>query len=216
MSKPLRNFLVLLGVAVVAGGVGVLTAYISRINAPSQTGETLYIDAKHPHGVAMPSFKLQTANGGVFDNADLRKRWTFMFFGYTHCPDVCPLTLGRLAVVMGDLKKAHRAGDLQVLFTSVDPQRDTPTKVAAYAAYFDPRFVGATASPAEIKRLTGELGIYFKREPDPFDAKNYLIQHSASILIVAPNGHLVARLEPPHYPKLIESELKEIRRQYEK
>lgn len=216
MNKPLRIFLILLGVAIVAGGGGILTAYISGINAPSQTGETIYMDSQHPGGKPMPEFHLRSGNDGVFDNASLRNHWTFMFFGYTHCPDVCPLTLGRLSVVMGDLKKAHRAADVQVLFTSVDPERDTPVKVAEYAAYFDPSFIGATTTPAAIKRLTGELGIYFKREPDPFDAKNYLIQHSASILIVAPNGKLVARLEPPHYPKLIESELKEIQHIYGK
>jgi protein SCO1/2 len=213
MSKPLRRLLILAGVAVVAAGVGILTAYISRLNAPSQTGQTLYLDAANPRGTAMPAFRLDTANGS-FGYADLKKHWTFMFFGYTHCPDVCPLALGRLAVVMGDLEKAQRAKDLQVVFVSVDPQRDTPEKLSTYAHYFNPRFIGATSDIAAIKKLTGQLGIYFKREPDPYDSENYLVQHSASILVVAPNGRLVARLEPPNYPKLIESQLREIQKQY--
>ncbi len=213
MSKPLRRLLILAGVAVVAAGVGILTAYISRLNAPSQTGQTLYLDAANPRGTAMPVFRLDTANGS-FGNADLKNHWTFMFFGYTHCPDVCPLALGRLAVVMGDLEKAQRAKDLQVVFVSVDPQRDTPEKLSTYAHYFNPRFIGATSDIAAIKKLTGQLGIYFKREPDPYDSENYLVQHSASILVVAPNGRLAARLEPPNYPKLIESQLREIQKQY--
>lgn len=217
MPRYIRYVLLLLVVAVVAGGVGAVTAYISRINAPSQTGETIYLgSSKSPNGRQMPVFRLETESGKPFDNASLKGHWTFMFFGYTHCPDVCPLTLGRLSVVMGDLAKKHLSKGVQVVFISVDPQRDTPKKLASYAHYFNPHFIGATTDPQGIKRLTGKLGIYYKREPDPYDAKNYLIQHSASILVVAPNGRLAARLEPPHYPKLIESELREIQVSYSK
>jgi protein SCO1 len=213
MNKSMRRLLILLGVAVVAAGGGVLTAYISRLNAPSQTGQTLYLDAANPRGTAMPTFRLKTA-GGTFDNASLQRHWTFMFFGYTHCPDVCPLALGRLATVMADLEKAKQAGDVQVVFVSVDPQRDTPVKLGTYAHYFNPRFIGATSDAKSIKQLTEKLGIYYKREPNPYDQENYLVQHSASILVIAPNGRLAARIEPPHYPKLVESQLREIRKQY--
>jgi len=145
----------------------------------------------------LPSFVLQGPRG-EFGNANLVGQWSFMFFGYTQCPDICPTAL----TLMKDLKAAISgrqgapARGFQVVFVSVDSQRDTPRLLGEYMAAFDPTFVGLTGADAMLAPLVRNLGVYYQRN-DATDKWHYTVDHSAAIYLIDPQGRLAAVFSPP-------------------
>ncbi|GLQ90046.1 SCO family protein [Dyella flagellata] len=131
------------------------------------------------------AFQLTNDQGKAVTAADYRGKVALLYFGYTHCPDVCPLTLAHLHVVMQKLGKL--AEGTQILFVSVDPQRDTPEALHTYVTAFDPRVVGLTGSPAEIEALTKRYRAAFSREPGKA-SDSYEVSHSSGIYIFDAGG----------------------------
>jgi protein SCO1/2 len=136
----------------------------------------------------LPDLKvqLQTAHGKTLTAADLRGQIVVLYFGYTHCPDVCPMTLGRLAAAIKDLGKD--AGAVSLLFISVDPQRDTPKLVEQYAQAFSDRAIGATGKPAEIEQLAKRYRVAYQSEKPDADG-NYEVMHSKAVYLFDRQGH---------------------------
>ncbi len=124
----------------------------------------------------------------------LRGKWSFLFFGFTHCPDVCPATLAVLAEVADRLgEPAH----YQYLFVSVDPQRDTAERLAQYVAYFDPRILGARAEEPALAQFTRALGIVYLY-PEGTSGEAYPVDHSATVMLLDPQARLVGTFPAPH------------------
>jgi len=119
--------------------------------------------------------------------ADFRGRAVILFFGYTHCPDVCPTSLSRFAAVLAAL--GPRAKEVQVLFVSVDPERDTPARLAEYVPWFHPSFIGLTGSPATVAATTREFRVYAARQEVP-GGMGYVMDHTASAYVYDPAGRL--------------------------
>jgi protein SCO1/2 len=137
--------------------------------------------------VEMADFTLD-ADSGPVSLSDLQGKYVALFFGYTHCQDVCPTTMADLNYAVGDLDDA--AGDIQVLFVSVDWKRDTPESASEYAHVFNPAFVGLGGSKDEIDSVTSEYGIYYLFGP-PDPEGNYEVEHTTSVLVLDPAGNLV-------------------------
>lgn len=155
-----------------------------------------------PEPRAIGPFSLLDEQGAVFDNAALRGRWTLMFFGFTNCPDVCPLTLQQLTAARSALREQGRTPLPDILLVSVDPERDTQATLAAYVAHFGDGVRGARGDLPALQQLTGDIGIFFQREPG--DADRYQVSHSAAVLLVNPAGELRAVLAAPQQvPALI-------------
>lgn len=154
------------------------------VGACSDTGQwrTSPVDAGFP-GLA---FELTTAGDEVITEADMRGAVTLLFFGYTHCPDVCPLSLARLSVAIDELPDAA-AGNVRVLFVSVDPARDDPQRLARYARAFGEQFVGATAGIQRLRALTRRYGSSFRHGPANEDG-DYLVSHGSSVLVFDGEG----------------------------
>ncbi len=157
-------------------------------------------------------FELTDQNGELFSEENFQDKWTFVFYGYTSCPDICPATLYVLNSVQG--LQQDQVGDatldMQVVFISVDPERDTPEKLAAYMAYFNPEFIGASADKVEIDRLARQFGAGYIIEPETAPGQ-YLVAHTSAIFLVDPLGRLVAVFSQPHYPTSINSLYEDIR-----
>ncbi len=155
------------------------------------------------------SFSLTDADGKAYTEAQLRGHWTFLFFGFTHCPDVCPGTLAVLKQVTGRLQDhpAFRAQG-QVLFVSVDPARDTPAMLGPYVRYFDPGFKAATASEDALSGLTRQLGVIYAKVPG--SGEDYTMDHSASIFIVDPQLRVLSAIGLPHDAALIAARFRAI------
>lgn len=131
------------------------------------------------------AFQLTNDQGKSVTAAEFQGKVTLLYFGYTHCPDVCPLTLAHLHVVMQRLGKL--ADGAQILFVSVDPARDTPEALHAYVTAFDPHVVGLTGSAADIEALTKRYRAAFSREPDKAGG-SYDVSHSSGIYIFDAHG----------------------------
>ena len=140
-------------------------------------------------------FELLDHTGKVFTNNELQGHWSFIFFGYTHCPDVCPTTLSVLNSVATRLRE--QAEPLRYIFISVDPERDTPDKMGQFVAYFNADFIGVTGTTEAISQLTRQLGVIAARVENQADAGNYLVDHTASILLIDPDGRFHALFSPP-------------------
>ncbi len=133
----------------------------------------------------------------VFDLSRLKGKWSFLFFGYTHCPDVCPTTLATLARAHENiLKSTVGAKDVQFVFISVDPNRDTASKLKEYVTYFDATFLGVTGDNAQLGNLAGQLGATYQVEITS-DAENYPVLHAATVFLVDPQARYHAVFAPP-------------------
>ena len=119
--------------------------------------------------------------------ADFRGKAVVLFFGYTHCPDVCPTTLAELAQVMKTL--GPEADRVQVLFVTVDPQRDTPAVLRQYVTAFDPRFLGLYGDAAATRRVAGEFKVFYEKHAGEAPGA-YSMDHSAGTYVIDPAGRL--------------------------
>jgi len=141
----------------------------------------------------------------------LQGKWNFVFFGYTYCPDICPTTLSTLTGVVRQLQgDPQDLADVQVIFVSVDPQRDTPEVIEGYLKYFNEAFVGVTGEQHDIDSLTLQFGAGYMKEPDTTPGQ-YLVSHTSSIFLVDPHGRLLAAFSPPHDPGTIVDQFRQIR-----
>jgi protein SCO1/2 len=138
------------------------------------------------------AFRLTDHRGGAFTNESLRGRWSLVFTGFTHCPDVCPTTIALFAALRARLPDEA----LQLLFVSVDPARDTPDRMAAYLAHFGAGLTGATGSDDDIGRFTAGLGLAQVRNPGIAGAYTY--DHSAALVLIDPRARVAAYFTPPH------------------
>ncbi|MEN9782898.1 MAG: hypothetical protein RJA24_241 [Pseudomonadota bacterium] len=132
------------------------------------------------------TLELSDHNGQRRTLADFKGKVVALFFGFTHCPDVCPTTLSEMAVVMKEL--GADAGRLQVLFVSVDPERDTADVLKRYVPAFNPSFLGLTGSADEIARAAKEFKIYYQKQP--LKGGGYTMDHSAGTYIIDGEGRL--------------------------
>ncbi len=161
-------------------------------------------------------FELTDKNKQPFTNEQLKGKWSYLFFGYTHCPDVCPTTLQMMAEMLHILDESGSDQTFQAIFISVDPERDKPQTLKNYVEYFDPRIMAATGNKAALDKLTKPLGIIYLREENPQDPEQYLVDHSAQILVINPKGEFAATLSPPHKPAIMAKNLRQLRKFYKR
>ncbi|MCH8058231.1 MAG: SCO family protein [Proteobacteria bacterium] len=162
-----------------------------------------------PHARVIADFRLTDHHSQPFSLTDLRGKWSLIFFGFVNCPDVCPGTLFELQKVNETLQQALQAAtdQPQILFISVDPERDTPAKLEQYLSYFDPEFIGITGDQLQLMPLTLQLGIAYRIEEHDPGTPQYDVAHSASILLTDPEGRLYGVFPAPHDAEKISADL---------
>ena len=158
-----------------------------------------------PEPLPLPAFTLHDGQNEPFTREHLLGRTSLLFFGFTHCPDICPATLQQLALARKQLQTADPqpgAGPdaWQIVFISVDPERDTPQKLEAYVSHFGEGVVGATGSPESIREITSALGIWFGKEPlsGNNDEGDYSVSHSSAVLVIGEDATFRALFSAPH------------------
>jgi protein SCO1 len=194
MSKPSTWLWIVL--AVLAAGAGVWVAKRTSDQAPQLTSGTWL-----PQPRPLSEFSLVDQSGQPFTLQSLKGHPTLVFFGFTHCPDVCPTTLAKLAQVT----KTANIPDLKVLLVSVDPQRDTPEQLERYVHAFNPAFGAVTGKPADIESLSREFGVAVVKVELP--GGDYTVDHSAVIFLLNSNGERVALFTPPYEVKNLAADL---------
>ena len=151
----------------------------------------------YPEPKEMSPFRLTEHNGSNFDLDSLKGKWTFVYFGYTYCPDVCPTTLVELSRVQKSLADAKLDSNNQYVFVTVDPQRDTPQRLAQYVVYFNKKFIGVTSSDESLAKFTQDIGILYGY-PEGRKGKNYAVNHSSTVALFDPDARLHAIFTSPH------------------
>jgi len=152
-----------------------------------------WLRPQHPSLPPGGDFTLQSAQGPISLH-DFAGQVVLLYFGYTSCPDVCPTNLAQLASAIRDLRPEERRR-VRVLFVSVDPQRDTPKKLAGYAHFFGPDFLGITGTPAAVAKVAQAYGVSYRKVDYP-GALGYLMDHSTLTYVIGPGGRLRQTL--PH------------------
>ncbi len=184
-----RNFIIAFAVGV-AVAAGIFVAL--RSQQPIEPMAALILPDPNP----VPEFALLDQRGAAIDRSFFAGQWDLVFFGFTHCPDICPATLQILAAARTALEEQGFDPLPRIVLVSVDPERDTPESIGQYVDYFGAGNVGITGSLDEIRKLTGGLGIYFERQATKND--NYVVDHSAAVLVINPQGEFSALFGGPH------------------
>ncbi|MDR6992304.1 SCO family protein [Luteimonas sp. 3794] len=186
-----RTTLVILCVAL-AGGLGLLAAQKYFTSSGSAAVPELEVVQLYPEPRALPDFALQQSDGTQLLPGELAGHWTLVFIGFTHCPDICPMTLTHLAQAQRQWEALPEATRPRVLFVSVDPERDTPERLGDYAHAFHRDTLAATADVPALEAFTRSLSMVFARVPLDTDAPDgaYTLDHSASLAVLDPHGRM--------------------------
>lgn len=171
-----------------AAGVFVAT----RLQTPAPLNTAFLL----PTPTALPEFSLVDQAGNVVTRDTFKNHWNLVFFGFTHCPDICPTTLQILAAARTELVAAGQQPVPRIVLVSVDPERDSPDVIGRYVDHFGVGNLGITGHLDELRKLTSGLGIYFEKQAG--DDDNYAVDHSAAVLVINPDGEFHALFSGPH------------------
>lgn len=173
-------------------GVGAIVG-IAVVAALAAAWPYFVAPAPEFHGMALDSlspaldFALADADGRPVRLSDFRGRIVLLYFGFTYCPDICPATLTDLARAMETL--GEQARETQVIMISIDPERDTPQRMAEYARAFHEDFLGLSGAPDDIAAIAGPFGVYYEKRPDA-TGEHYTMAHTATVTVIDREGYV--------------------------
>ncbi len=200
-----KSSIVAVAVLALVGGFAMSLVISSNRPVELEAGTWLGDQAR-----ALPEFELLDHNSQPLTRASLNGKWNLIFFGYTHCPDICPTSLQILSDMIGAIDDPDVANALRIYFVSVDPDRDKPEVLASYVSYFNPAFTGATAQMEQLEPLTRSLGIAHgirnRVEGNPV----YDVDHSAAIVLVNPKAEFAGLFGAPHDPAVMARDMTRI------
>lgn len=211
-SSKTRIFILIIVIAILALLFGMWTHYNFGNKNKSQTlilNSTTLLPQPRP----IQDFHLINDHNRPFTNNDFKNHWSFVFFGFTNCPQLCPTTLSVLNQMYKNLQQAHLQSMPQIVFISVDPDEDTPQKIRNYITSFNPNFVGATGSKQQLDALTKEFNVMYAKVFPNGEQSHYSIDHSGTILLINPAGQLAAIFSTPHDANNIAKDFIAINRQ---
>ena len=197
-TRPMKNrvllsALLVIGCVVLGAAVGV---YTSKYYQTDTTAKPDIPGLLWPNPKLIGAFSVIDQHGQPFGLQQLAGKWSFLFFGYIHCPDVCPITLSVMNQVYEKLAAQNVADNVQMIFVSVDPKRDTPEQLTSYVSYFNKSFIGLTGTEEQIDSLTNQIGIVHVLGEETAPGE-YLVDHSASVFLVSPSGQMLAVFSTP-------------------
>jgi protein SCO1/2 len=196
MRRSLFIALLLTAAALAGVVIGRLSFKPALPPAPPQALELAAGTALSPPR-PLPGFRLLREDGTAAGRDDFRGRWTLVFFGFTHCPELCPTTLAMLSGLRAALAGGVAAEQLPgIALVSADPERDTPPVLAAYLANFGAGFRGYTGDPAAMQAFATALGVPYRKTPMMGD--DYMVDHSVAIMLINPQAEVAALFQPPH------------------
>jgi len=203
-TRPWLRRLVVAELAAIAIVLAVVGWYVWQSRAAPSLNGTLLDPPQE-----IPAIQLTGSDGQPHALTDFQGKVTVVFFGYSHCPDVCPMTLSTMARARAML--GSQTDRVQLVFVSVDPERDSPERLASYLAKYDPTFVGLTGDEDRIRKLATVFGIHYaKVESTP--ALGYLVEHTSSSFVLDTQGKLRAILPFGLTPEQVASDLRALLR----
>lgn len=170
-------------------GAGILVLGIGLAFGLSLFREHEFAGTVYENPAPAPSIVLSASDGSTFNLDDQRGKIVLVFFGYTSCPDVCPSTLADMKRVMEAL--GDQASQTQMVFVTVDPERDTVEKLNSYLSLFNPTFLGLTGTEEEMSPVWAAYGVYREIDTESQTAAGYLVNHSSRMYLINQDGDLV-------------------------
>ena len=152
-----------------------------------------------PSPRVLEDIDLLTQSGELFDGSQLSGKWTYAFFGYTNCPDICPVTMNILGRTLDRFQNTFTAGEIalfQGMFVSVDPTRDGVEEVREFVARYSESFLGVTGSDVTIKDFAEQVGVGYERIPSTSELQ-YLVEHQGHLVVFSPQGDCVGYIKEP-------------------
>ena len=198
-------------VAALALCTGVAVAWLIQQSQPVKLSAGLWFGEQ---ARALPEFELINQDGEEFTRDDLSGKWHLIFFGYTHCPDICPTSLQTMADMVKAIDDSDVTKALRVMFVSVDPDRDTPALLKSYVQYFNPEFIGATGTEANLQQLTRSIGISYFLERESADQVSYEVSHSSAFVLINPATQFAGLFSAPHDSNAIAEDLVKLIERY--
>lgn len=177
-----------------------------------QRGEAPQTATELPEPRPLADVQLTDSSGRQTSLHDFKGDFTLLFFGFTNCPDICPLTLGMLAQVRAEVAARAPGFTPRVLFVSVDPNRDTPERIAAYLKGFDAEFLGATAPDEALAPLLAQLGVAVEKHAH--GGESYNVVHNSAVYVLDPNADWIAVSTGPHDPKVLATDYLRLRQRH--
>ena len=167
-----------------------------------------------PDQKQLVNFELIDHNGNPYQLHSMSTQWNLVFFGYTYCPDICPITMSLLREVNGlyQQQAPEEHGDLKFAFVSVDGERDQSVQLKQYIEFYDPSFIAASGNKDQVDSLASQLGVPYEIEEHVAGAKNYLVSHTGALFLISKQGKLAAVIHPPHNAVEITKRLLKIRK----
>jgi protein SCO1/2 len=151
-------------------------------------------------------FRLVDQNGKTVTDADLKGKWSLVYFGYTHCPDACPTALNDIAIALDELGPQRNA--VRPVFVTVDPERDTPAVLKSYVTAFDAPILALSGTPEEIAQAAKGYRVYYAKHPEA--GGDYSMDHSSVIYVMDPEGRFTASFSQENSPEEIAERLKKL------
>jgi protein SCO1 len=185
--------------ALVILGAGVFLALALRDNPRGAAGTMLASAIGGP-------FRLIDQNGKTVTDADLKGKWSLVYFGYTHCPDACPTALNDISIALEDLGTKRDA--VRPVFITVDPERDTPDALKAYVTSFDAPILALTGTPEQVAQAAKGYRVYYAKHPEA--GGEYSMDHSSVIYVMDPQGRFTASFTHESTPEQIAERLKKL------
>ncbi len=198
-------------VAVLALITGVIVAWTIKQTQPVKLEAGLWFGDQ---ARALPEFELVNQDGESFTRDDLLGKWHLIFFGYTHCPDICPSSLQTLAEMTTAIQDEDVSKAIQVIFLSVDPDRDTPEILKNYVRYFNPGFIGATGAVPDLERVTRAIGISYYLNRDSADQASYEVTHSAAFVLLNRSAQFAGLFSAPHDSQVMARDISKLIERY--
>jgi len=203
-----KLFTIALCVSAVAIGFTLNTKSQSEVARPEISGFAF------PEPSALTDLELIDHNNETVTEKQFGGNWTFVYVGYTFCPDACPLSLNTLSQMYANLEEQNAAADVTALLVSVDPQRDSPERLKEYVKYFDESFVGATGTEQNLASFAKQVSAVYSLPKDR-STKDYLVDHSSSIVLINPNAEVHAIFTPPQNAEQLAADYIKLRDFYE-
>ena len=194
--------------ALIAATSGIWLGQIFTDNTDISIKPATIQGAIYPNAKVIKNFELIDQLSNKVTKSGFFGHWSLIFVGYTHCPDICPTTLAVMDQV-DEFMSQQQIQPPNIVFLSIDPERDTPQKLKSYVSYFNKKFIALTGSLSEITKVTQQLNAVFRKAPGmsgEISEKDYLMDHSSALMLINPDGNLQSILTAPHTPaNIIES-----------
>jgi len=205
-----RPYFILIALAVLGTGIYANTKFTVPGHFEAEDLNATYFES--PRDVK--PFTLTDHKGQPYTHENFKHHWTLLFFGFTHCPYICPTTMTELARTFTAIEKRFKQNPLQVVMVSLDPERDTVKRMGEYVTSFNKKFIGVTGDREQINKVSRDFNVISMRIPPTGSFKKYDIDHSATIMMINPEGKLTGIFSMPHNADEIARDVKAIHKHY--